>query len=129
MWQYNHTIDPDELCHYGVKGMKWDPSKLRKKGKQFLNNARAEGRALKLFGKSAASLAKAYAGVPGYNSAVKSGNRKKAVSRGTKVVQNARKSSAYSYAGSLQTKRGQKYNAQQMVDARVNKMKKKARKR
>ena len=26
LWQYNHAVDPgysDELCHYGVKGMKW----------------------------------------------------------------------------------------------------------
>ena len=23
MWMYNHTPDPDELMHYGVKGMKW----------------------------------------------------------------------------------------------------------
>lgn len=23
MWSYNHTPDPDELMHYGVRGMKW----------------------------------------------------------------------------------------------------------
>ena len=23
MWEYNYTPDPDELMHYGVKGMKW----------------------------------------------------------------------------------------------------------
>ena len=23
MWQFNYTISPDELYHYGVKGMKW----------------------------------------------------------------------------------------------------------
>lgn len=23
MWEYNYTIDPDELAHHGIKGMKW----------------------------------------------------------------------------------------------------------
>lgn len=23
MWNYNHTVNSDELYHYGVKGMKW----------------------------------------------------------------------------------------------------------
>lgn len=29
MWSYNYTPDPDVLCHYGVKGMKWDKTKRR----------------------------------------------------------------------------------------------------
>lgn len=29
MWQYNYTPDPDELMHYGVKGMKWKKKKMK----------------------------------------------------------------------------------------------------
>lgn len=27
MWMYNYTPDPDELMHYGIKGMKWKKRK------------------------------------------------------------------------------------------------------
>lgn len=29
MWQYNHTSYPNELFHYGVKGMKWGVRRTR----------------------------------------------------------------------------------------------------
>lgn len=41
MWQYNYTMYPDELCHYGVKGMKWKKRKggLRSKANKAYNKA------------------------------------------------------------------------------------------
>lgn len=36
MWSYNHTPDPDELMHYGVRGMKW---KKRSRASKALDQA------------------------------------------------------------------------------------------
>lgn len=30
MWEYNYTPDPDELMHYGVRGMKWKEHKRKR---------------------------------------------------------------------------------------------------
>lgn len=35
MWHYNYSPSPDELYHYGVKGMKW-----KKRTKQFVKGAK-----------------------------------------------------------------------------------------
>ena len=32
MWKYNYTQDNNELCHYGVLGMKWGKRKFQERG-------------------------------------------------------------------------------------------------
>ena len=32
MWEYNYTQDNNELCHYGVLGMKWGKRKFQERG-------------------------------------------------------------------------------------------------
>ena len=45
MWQYNHTLDPDELMHYGVRGMKWRRQRARNNFKQQWSEANKKARA------------------------------------------------------------------------------------
>lgn len=128
MWQYNHTIDPDELCHYGVKGMKWDSSKLKKKGKKVLDEVRSAGRMAKMYGRAGVKAAKGmyYAGK--VNRDVKRDVMTgRTVSNAKKGSRNLKAAATYAKAGSLETKKGRKNMAQDLVNARVKKAKKKKR--
>lgn len=125
MWQYNHTIDPDELCHYGVKGMKWDPSKLRKKGKKVLDEVRSAGRMAKNYGRAVGNLAKG-----GYYQAKVSRDVKRNVMN-MNTVSNAKKGlRAYRTAalratvGSYESKRARQDMAKNLVDSKTKKKKK-----
>lgn len=129
MWQYNHTIDPDELCHYGVKGMKWDPSKLKKKGKQLLNDVRSAGRAAKLYGRASVNLAKGIGQVAKSQKSMKRGKYYNAIAEGKNAQKYAMRAKAYNTAAGMQTTKGKKNTAQAIVDSRVKKVKKKASKR
>lgn len=40
MWSYNYTVYPDELCHFGVKGMKWGVRKRRPTSSVSMNGAK-----------------------------------------------------------------------------------------
>lgn len=42
MWHYNYSPSPDELYHYGVKGMKW-----KKRTKQFAKGAKQYAKGLR----------------------------------------------------------------------------------
>lgn len=59
MWEYNYTSETnDYLIHYGVRGMKWDPDKLKRKGQYAYDAAKGKYNAVK---KSAQSnVQKAY---------------------------------------------------------------------
>ena len=91
MWEYNQGPDSnDYLKHYGVKGMKWDPEKLKRKGQYAYNTAK--GGYAKVKKNARAAVEKAY-GNTTYGKA--SARVKKYTARANKNAQSYNKSVGY----------------------------------
>lgn len=96
MWEYRHTPSSNELCHYGVLGMKWgvrkDPSKAYRKASKKLDRlkkktTKRQAKATKKQNKAIKAARRTYSWNPFKYSSSQIGSKAKIAARATKKAE------------------------------------------